>query len=67
MYGLGKGQSQNILAKENITEGQLFLRHVVNVANYVRVYFPQVQPLIWDDHMRWNVREQDIKVSNTSS
>ncbi|PVD29412.1 hypothetical protein C0Q70_08663 [Pomacea canaliculata] len=62
VFDLGKGQSHTLLMTENLTPGDLFLRHVTRLAMFIRSTYPHIKPLIWDDWIR-NIDEKTIKLS----
>ncbi|PVD29413.1 hypothetical protein C0Q70_08664 [Pomacea canaliculata] len=62
VYDLGEGQSHTLLIRENLTPGDLFLRHVTRLAKFIRSTYPHIKPLIWDDWIR-NIDEKTIESS----
>ncbi|BFY97386.1 hypothetical protein BsWGS_00426 [Bradybaena similaris] len=62
VYELGKGASATEMQLKNLTTSQMFLQHVMRVAEIVRNQASRVTPLIWDDELR-QIHSEDLEVS----
>uniref|UniRef100_A0A0B7BHY6 beta-N-acetylhexosaminidase n=1 Tax=Arion vulgaris TaxID=1028688 RepID=A0A0B7BHY6_9EUPU len=66
VYELGKGATSLQMKSQNLSEAQMFLRHVQRVASIVREYNGRgVKAIIWDDELR-KISLRDLQGSRLS-